>query len=74
MAWMLQASSGPEADRWVSAVHAACTASHVRHHGRAATLRLLTTDIDLLDVAIQQVGHVTSSRAFQFSPISKVSK
>ena len=62
MSWMLQASNGTEADRWVNAVYAACTASHVRHHGRANTLRQLKADIDLLDVAIQQVCHVTPCR------------
>jgi len=59
---MMQAASGCEADRWVSAVHRACTASHVRHHGRADTLQLLNAHVRLLDSAIQQVCHATSSR------------
>ena len=70
---MLQASSGSEADRWVNAIHTACTASQVRRHGRSATQRLLATDIDLLDIAIEQVSHVTSSRAFQFPRVFQLS-
>jgi len=56
MHWMMmQATSSWESDRWVNGVHTACTASHVRRHGRARTLRLLSAHIRTLDNAIQQV-------------------